>query len=73
MLNLLKNKPYNNEENAIEKEYIAKKLSIDLKELEDIINSTPKWYSDYPNDEKKLSFIYNTYRKVFKKEKLANF
>jgi N-acetyl sugar amidotransferase len=72
-INLLKNKPYNNEENAIEKEYIAKKLSIDLKELEDIINSTPKWYSDYPNDEKKLSFIYNTYRKVFKKEKLANF
>ena len=72
-INFLKTKPYKDVKIAIEKEYIAKKLSVSLKELEDLINSPPKWYTDYPNDEKKLSFIYNTYRKIFKKEKLANF
>lgn len=56
-----------------EKEYIAKKLDISIDELNRIIDLPPKWYSDYPNDEKKLGYIYDTYRKLFKKEKLANF
>lgn len=72
-LKILENKPYNAEEVAKEKEYIAKKLKISLEEFESIINLPPKWYWDYPNDEKRLGYIYDTYRKLFKKEKLANF
>jgi N-acetyl sugar amidotransferase len=56
-----------------EKKYIAKKLAISLEEFERILNLPSHWYSDYPNDEKRLSFIYNSYRKLFKKEKLASF
>jgi hypothetical protein len=42
-------------------------------EFKRILNLPAKWYWDYPNDDKKLSFIYDTYRKLFKKEKLASF
>ncbi len=65
--------PYTEDKALLEKEYIAKKLGIPLSEFEKIIHSAPKWYRDYPNDEKRLNFIYNMYRKLFKKEKLANF
>lgn len=65
--------PYSNEKSSREIEYIAKKLEITTKEFEDIINLPGKWYTDYPNDEKKLNFIYDSYRKLFKKEKLGNF
>ena len=69
----LENLPYKEEKAQKEKEYIAKKLGISLEEFERIINLPPKWYTDYPNDEKRLNFIYDTYRKLFKKDKLANF
>ncbi len=72
-LQILSVKPYNEEKVKEEKAYIAKKLSISLSEFEGIMQLPPKWYTDYPNDEKKLAFIYDTYRKVFKKDKLANF
>lgn len=65
--------PYNDTKTQLEKEYIAKKLSISLDEFEKIIQLPPKWYTDYPNDEKWLGFIYDTYRKLFKKDKLGNF
>lgn len=69
----LKTLPYNDEKVALEKQYIAKKLGISLDEFEKIIQLPPKYYSDYPNDEKRLRFIYDTYRKIFKKEKLGSF
>lgn len=72
-LNELTKLPYKAEVVEKEKQYIAKKLSISLEEFEEIINTSPKYYRDYPNDEKKLKFIYDTYRKVYKKEKLGNF
>ncbi len=65
--------PYDAAKAQLEKEYIAKKLSISLEEFEQIIHSPAKWYRDYPNDEKRLGLIYNTYRRLFKKDKLANF
>ena len=65
--------PYNPDKIEDDKKYIAKKLSISMEEFEKILSSPAKWYTAYPNDEKKLGFIYNTDRKVFKKEKLANF
>jgi N-acetyl sugar amidotransferase len=69
----LKSKPYNDEKVATEKKYIAKKLGVSLEEFEAILATPAKLYRDYPNDEKRLSYIYNTYRKLFKKEKLASF
>jgi N-acetyl sugar amidotransferase len=69
----LQSKPY--DANVIEKEmqYISKKLSISRDEFDRILSLPAKWYWDYPNDEKKLSFIYDAYRNLFKKEKLSWF
>lgn len=47
-----------------EKIYICKKLNIGKEELEQIIKLPPCTYKDYPNDEKRLNFIYNIYRKI---------
>lgn len=70
---VLKSKPYNDEKVETEKKYIAKKLGISLEEFETILSYPSKYYRDYPNDEKRLNFIYNTYRRIFKKEKLGSF
>lgn len=69
----LKSLPYDPGGVEIEKDYISKKLSITHEELERIIRLPAKWYWDYPNDSKKLKFVYNAYRKLYKKEKLASF
>ena len=65
--------PYNMENVVKEKAYISKKLGITVAEFDEIIEAPPKWYTDYPNNEAKLKFIYNTYRKLYKKEKLGSF
>lgn len=67
----LKSKPYVEAQIEEEKQYISKKLDLPRDEFERILNLPPKWYFDYPNDDKKLRLIYNTYRKLFRKEKLA--
>ena len=72
-LTQLKSVPYKDEIVKKEIAYISKKLGVSVEELESIIELPAKWYWDYPNDEKRLNFIYNTYRKLFKKDKLANF
>lgn len=64
-LEKLNSLPYNPDEIEAEKRYIAKKLQISPEELEAIINLPPKWYWDYPNDKRKLRFIYKTYRRLF--------
>lgn len=69
----LKDKPYDSEHIDEEKQYISKKLGISKDEFERILNLPRKWYWDYPNDDKKLGFIYDTYRKLFKKDKLGSF
>ena len=69
----LKLQPYNNEKVEQEIKYIAKKLDFSEAEFKEILALAPHWYSDYPNDEAKLNFVYNLYRKLFKKEKLASF
>ena len=56
-----------------DKRYIAKKLGVGMDEFESILNLPAKWYWDYPNEERKLRFIYDTYRAIFKKEKLDRF
>jgi N-acetyl sugar amidotransferase len=69
----LKSLPYDPQEIDEAKNYITKKLGIDRDELERIMRLPPKWYRDYPNDERRLSFIYDTYRKLYKLEKLDRF
>jgi N-acetyl sugar amidotransferase len=69
----LESKPFDLSKIEGEKQYIAKKLNVSKDEFERILTRPAKWYWDYPNDDKKLSFVYNTYRKLFKKEKLASF
>lgn len=69
----LKSKPFNPTEVEAEKHYIAKKFGISKDEFGKILNSPAKWYWNYPNDDKKLGFIYDTYRRIFNKEKLASF
>jgi len=49
-----------------EKKYICKKLVISLDEFDEIMKLPTKSYKDYANDEKKLEFIYNVYRKINK-------
>ena len=46
-------------------EYICKKLEISTDEFDSIVNDSPKTYRDYPNNEKRLTFIYGMYRKYF--------
>lgn len=69
----LKIKTYNEDKIQKDKVYISKKLGLSLEELENIITKEPKWYTDYENDEKRLQLIYDLYRKIYKKEKLASF
>jgi hypothetical protein len=65
--------PYDPQTIEQDKRYISKKLGIARDEFETILNLPAKWYWDYPNDQKKLGFIYDVYRMVFKKEKLDRF
>ena len=63
----LKSKSYNEETLDADKEYVSKKFGIEVEELERIMNLPPKSYKDYPNDEKKLNFIYKVYKDYFSK------
>ena len=69
----LKSKPYDLAKIEDEKQYISKKLGVSRDEFERILNLPAKWYWDYPNDEKKLGFIYDAYRLLFKKDKLSSY
>lgn len=55
--------PYDPEKAEREKGYLCKKLGITPQDFENIMLSPVKSYKDYPNDEKKLEFIYSTYRR----------
>jgi N-acetyl sugar amidotransferase len=47
-----------------EKLYLCKKLGIKADEFEQILQSPPRSYKDYPNNKKFLEFIYDLYRKM---------
>lgn len=61
----LKKPLYDPEDIERQKDYIAKKLSISVSELNNIIDLPGKYYYEYPNDEKKLTFLYRLYRRFF--------
>lgn len=60
----LDKKPYNQEKINLEIDYISKKLGIEKSVFLEIFNAPKKSYKNYPNDEKKLKFIYGIYRKI---------
>ena len=64
-LEALKAPLYNEGDIEKEKVYIAKKLGITKEELNRIIELPGKYYSEYPNDEKRLKFIYKVYDTYF--------
>ena len=72
-MEILKLLPYKMERVEEEMKYIAKKLEISKGDFQNILDAESKWYFDYPNDQKRLNFIYNLYRRIFRKEKLGNF
>ena len=72
-LEILAGLPYAQDEIAAEVEFIAKKLGVTAKELEEIIALPPKWYYDYPNNEKLLSLLYAAYRRMTGRQKTSNF
>ena len=47
-----------------DKEYVIKKLGLTPEEFETIMKAPVKSYKDYPNDEKRLKFIYSVYNKL---------
>lgn len=51
-----------------QKKYVAKKLGISLQEMEDILALPVKSHKDYPNDKRRLMFIYSIYRKLNKRK-----
>jgi len=72
-LDAIKQIPYRAETLEHEKNYIAKKLGFSMDEFEEIMLKSGKWYTEYPNDEKRLIVFYNLYRRLFNKEKLSSF
>lgn len=60
-LTLLAEKPYDPILMKEDKEYICKKFNMSLEEFNKILSLPPKTYTDYPNDDKKLEFIYKIY------------
>jgi N-acetyl sugar amidotransferase len=61
------NKAYEPVKALEEKEYVCKKLGIKVVEFDQIMKDKAKNYRDYPNNEKRLEFIYRIYRKLFGK------
>ncbi|MGB1018755.1 MAG: hypothetical protein ACPGVH_06780, partial [Chitinophagales bacterium] len=60
----LKAKSYNENTYLDEMAYVAKKLGLTTEEFKQILEEPAKSYKNYPNDEKKLEFIYDVYRKL---------
>ena len=61
----LQNPPFKPEQVAREMEYLAKKFEVSVAELGEILAKPPRTHRDYPNDQKRLEFIYGVYRRHF--------
>jgi N-acetyl sugar amidotransferase len=63
-IDALLKKPYDPTTVGEDKNYICKKLGLSINEFNAIMSIPPKTYKDYPNEEKKLEYIYSVYRKL---------
>jgi N-acetyl sugar amidotransferase len=66
-LEILKTPPFDADRVRQEKVYVVKKFGISQEEMEAIITAPPKTHRDYPNNERFLQFVYETYRRFFSK------
>lgn len=64
-LDALVSKSYNDKQIEEDKEYFCKKLGISISEFDEMMGALPKSYKDYPNDQRKLEFLYRLYRRFF--------
>lgn len=62
-------KPYKDINLTEEIEYFCKKLGISTNEFDTMMISPIKSYKDYPNDQKKLEYLYKVYRNFFSKSR----
>ena len=62
--------PYNAGTIQYDIEYICKKLGITAAAFDAVMDEPLKTYRDYPNDERKLKFLYKLYHRFFSKQKL---
>ena len=63
-LEQLSEPPYDPEEVALEKDYVARKLGIARAELDEIIARSGRYYWDYPNSDKWLNRAYRGYELI---------
>lgn len=66
-LEILQNPSFDIQKVNEDKEYICSKLQISIQEFDAMMQQPPKLYTDYPNAEKRLEWIYKMYRKLFRK------
>jgi hypothetical protein len=64
-LAILEKDPWDAATIASDMAYVAKKFGLSPAELEAILASPPKSYSDYPNNERLLDLVYSLYRRMF--------
>lgn len=60
----LKKPSYDSSKIQEEIDYVCKKLGITTGEFNSIMKQPAKSHSDYPNNQKLLEFLYNTYKKI---------
>jgi N-acetyl sugar amidotransferase len=63
-LEILSTPPFDTARVPEEKAYVAKKFGITLEEMDAILAAPPKTHRDYPNDERRLEFLYGLYRRL---------
>ena len=63
-LEILKRKPFDEVQLENDIAYTCKKLGISVEEFNNIMAMPAKTYRDYPNDSKKLEWMYKLYRKL---------
>lgn len=54
-------------------DFVANKLEFSSDQLIDIMNSSPKWFIDYPHRRRMLGIAYDAYRMLNRQPKLSNF
>jgi hypothetical protein len=72
-LKMLEASPYDVSEVEEAKDYICKKLGLSRAEMDAIMAAPPKFFFDYPNNARRLSLLYDTYRALTGKRKTSNF
>lgn len=69
-IELLAAPPYGNASVAEQTKYISKKFGISVNEMDRYLSLPPKTYKDFPNQYKMIRFIFDSYRRIFKKQRV---